>query len=136
MFFENLSRPLRYRAGDSCQLCHVDSIAAIRGPGFHRAQEYDSILRFLDRDMVILDTRNEIRKLCKLMIMRSKDSFRLDMGVDMLDHGPSDRQPIERSGPSANLIENNQAFRRGRIQDDRGFCHLNHKSRSSASEVI
>ena len=70
------------------------------------------------------------------MVMRSEYRLCLDMRGDVLDDGPGDGKPVERCGSTTDFVEDDQAARRGGVQNNRRFRHLHHESRSAARQVI
>ena len=57
-------------------------------------------------------------------------------GMNVFNHRPGNGQPIVGSSAPANFIQQDQRFRRGRIQDGRRLGHLNHKRGASAGQIV
>ncbi len=68
--------------------------------------------------------------------MRGEERPRPDAIVQMLDDAPRQAQAVERARAAANLIENNQAARRGVVQDVGRLAHLDHEGGLPAREVV
>ena len=136
MFFEDLPGSLGDSGGNARKFCYLNAIAPIRRPRLNGSEENDPVLRLLHCDMVILDAGQEIRKFCDLVVMGRKDSLCMKMRLDIFDDCPGQRQAVKRRRSTADLIQNDQALRRGGIQYDRGLRHLNHESGSAPREII
>src|ERR1051325_8320196 len=86
--------------------------------------------------MEILNAGHEIRKFRQLVVMRRKYCLCMKMQLYVLNHRPCQRQTVKGGGSTANFIENDQALRGSRIQDDCCLRHLHHEGRPAPSEIV
>src|SRR6267142_1273961 len=56
--------------------------------------------------------------------------------LKMLDDGPSDGEAIKGGGAAANLVEEDEARRRGVIENGGDFAHFDEKGRTAAREIV
>ena len=91
-----------------------DAVAAVGGAGLDAAQEQDLVAGFLHRNVQIADAVELSGELGQLVIVRREESFRADVAVDVLDHGPGERQSVVGGRAAADFVEHDQAARRSR----------------------
>src|SRR5690349_10874402 len=113
MFFKDFPGPLGYGLRNPSEFGYFDPIALVGRSRFHRSQKYDPVLRFLHRNMVILDSGQKFRKFCKFMIMRGKESLAPDIRLNVFNHCPGQRKPIERCSSASDLVQDDEASRSG-----------------------
>ena len=68
--------------------------------------------------------------------MRRKDRFRAQMRLNVFDDRPRQGEAIKRRGSTPDLIQDDQALGRSRIQDDCCLRHFHHESRAAPREII
>ena len=68
--------------------------------------------------------------------MRGEQCLGADVTMDVLDHGPGEREAVISGGPAADFVQHDQAARRGGVQDHRGLGHLHHERGTAAREII
>ena len=56
--------------------------------------------------------------------------------VEIFCHSPGNTQPVKGTGPSADLIQNDQAFFSSIIQDVGGLLHFHHEGTLAFGKVI
>ncbi len=54
----------------------------------------------------------------------------------VFDHGPGQRETVVGRGAASDFIENDEAARGSRVEDHRGFGHLDHERRAAAREIV
>ena len=59
--------------------------------------------------------------------MRGEQRAAADLVVQVLDHGPGQREPVVGAGAAADLVQDHQAAARGQVQNPRGLGHLDHE---------
>src|SRR5262249_61897186 len=102
-------------------LANLNTLARGRSPRLPRPEEPNPVLGFFHCDMTVLDPGQQICQFREFVIMRCKNCLATDPGLNVLDNGPRDRQPVECGGAAADLIENDQASGCCRIQNDGRF---------------
>ncbi len=86
------------------QLGDFDSVAAVRGPRFHFAQENDSSAGFFHRHVVVLYTFQLVRQFRQFKIVGCEQSLRSYSGMQILDSRPRDCQSVVGRGAAADLV--------------------------------
>ena len=56
--------------------------------------------------------------------------------VQMLDHGPGDREAVEGRGAAADLVEDDERAARRLVEDRGGLDHLDHEGRAAARQIV
>ena len=56
--------------------------------------------------------------------------------VQIFGYRPGDRQPVKRRCAAADLIQQDQASRRGIVKNRRGLGHFDHKCRASRGKIV
>ena len=56
--------------------------------------------------------------------------------VDVLDHGPGQGQAVVGRRAAADLVEDDEAARRGGVEDHGGLGHLHHEGGAAARQVV
>ena len=70
------------------------------------------------------------------MIMCGEKRLGAHLIVQMLDHAPRQAQPVKRAGATANLVEDNEAARRGVVQNIGRLAHLHHEGGLPARQIV
>ena len=70
------------------------------------------------------------------MIMRGEEGPALHLIVHRLDHCPGDREAVVSRGAAADLIEDDEALRRGLREDRGGLDHLDHEGGAAARQIV
>src|ERR1700731_5058467 len=68
--------------------------------------------------------------------MRGEERARAGVLLQMLDHGPGDGEAVEGSGAAANFVEQDEAGRRGVIEDGGDFAHFDEEGRAATREIV
>ena len=56
--------------------------------------------------------------------------------VDVFGDGPGDGKPVVGGGPAADFVEDDEAFRRGVVENVGGLVHFDHEGRVPARELV
>jgi len=99
-------------------------------------QKDDVSLPFLDLHRAageVLQLGGEGRE---LVIMGREQPAATAGFVQILNHGPGDRETVIGRRAAADLVQNNQAFRGCLIEDGRGFDHLDHEGGAPARKLV
>ena len=130
--------PADHRIGHAGELRHRDAVAVIRTARNDFSQECDIVSALLHGDIVVLDTVHQLFQRGQLVIMRCKQRPRADFFLvrDVFHHCTGDGHAVKGRGAAADLIEHNQALRRGMVQNIRHLTHLHHKGRLTGSEIV
>ena len=94
------------------------------------------IFPFLHGDVVVADAWQRLCEVGELVVVSGKEGAAANPIMQMLDDGPSQRNPIVGAGSSADLIQKNQAAGSCTIQDVSRFDHLYHEGALSGGQVI
>ncbi len=109
----------------------MDAIRPVSGTRHNFVQKDHLLVRFRHCHVVIAHSREELCQLSQFMVMRGKkgERFQLWMAVQILDDRPCNRKPIIGAGTAPDLVQNQQAARRGIIQYVSGLEHFHHEGR-------
>ena len=94
------------------------------------------VVALLDRHLVAacsLQRRAEVRE---LVVVRGKQAAARNVGVQVLEHGPCDRQAVDSRCATANLIDDHERAIGGRVQDASRLGHLDHEGRAVILQVV
>src|ERR1700753_1691615 len=72
----------------------------------------------------------------QLVVMRREQGASTDALMNMLDHGPRQRQTVVGCGAAADFVENDKAARSRGIENHRRLSHLDHERGPAAREII
>src|ERR1039458_4157046 len=98
----SFTETLRLRMPSSCSASSVsswfrsdfDAVAAVGLAGLDFAQEDDAVAGFLHGDAEVADAIKLLGQFGEFVVVRGEERFGARAGVDVLDHGPGQRQAI------------------------------------------
>src|SRR5439155_21971923 len=97
----------------------VDAVASI-GPAVHDLPQKKNLFpTFPDRHIVVPHARMGASQVCQLMVVGREESPGADpvaIGQTLCD-GPGYAEPVECARPPSDLVEDDQAPRRGMVED-------------------
>jgi hypothetical protein len=107
---KDVAGPVNDDGRDAGELRHLNSVALVGGAGNDFAQKDDLVVPLFHRDVEVRDARLRLRQIGDLMVVRGeeRDSAAIRMVVQVLDDGPRKRETVERRGPSAHLVEDDE----------------------------
>src|SRR5438105_9144495 len=70
------------------------------------------------------------------MVMGGEERAGAGVLLQMLDYRPGDREAVEGGGSAANFVEEDEARRRGVIEDAGDFAHFDEEGGAAASEIV
>ena len=124
------------RSRQSRELRDLNAIGAVGGARVTSCRKTSSPFQSATRT-VRLTSRGSFFVNCvsswKCVANSARERFVL---VQMLDHRPGDRQPVERRGAAPDLVENDERAPRRLIEDRGGLDHLDHEGRAAAGEIV
>ena len=91
-----------------------------------------------DDDVEVDDAGQRVGQVGQLVVVRGEDRLRPRPRVrrEVLGDGPGEAQAVEGRGAAADLVEDDEAARRGGVQDVGGLLHLDHEGRLAARDVV
>src|SRR5579859_5802768 len=136
--FQHLRRAPYHLAWDAGELRHVDAVALIRAARHDLAQEDHLAVLFRHGDVAGAYSRQRAGKLHQLMVVRGEERLGATafVVVQILDNGPRDGQSIVGARAASDLVENDEAARRGVMQNVRRLDHLHHEGALARGEVV
>ena len=99
-------------------------------------QKQHLVADFPHGDREVAHGRQFVGQLRELMIVGRKDGLAADNVVQMFADAPCDRYAVVRARAAADLIEQHEGTRGGRMQNRARFAHLDHERALPAHEVI
>ena len=72
----------------------------------------------------------------ELVVVGGEEGLGAGAGVDVLDDGPGQRQPVVGGGAAADFVEHDEAARRGGVQDNGRLGHLDHEGGAAAGQIV
>ena len=74
----------------------------------------------------------------QLVVVRGEERPRaaLRVVVQVFDHGPGDRHPVVGAGAAPDFVQDEQALRRGVVEDVGRLHHLDHKGRLPRRQFV
>ena len=98
------------RLGHTRYLCYMDTKGMLAPTLFQLAQEDDLTFDLLDRDVVVLDTREVLLHLVQLVIVRGKERTGPSLGllVQIFYDGPGYGDAVVGRSTTAQLVEEHQ----------------------------
>src|SRR6267143_744775 len=136
VFFQNFAGALDHAAGKSGESGDFDAVAFVGTAGFDASKKNNFAGCFFDGDVHVFYRGEKFGKLGQFMIVRGEERAGTGVLLKMLDNGPGDGEAIERGGAAADFVEEDQARRRGVIENRRYFAHLHEKGRTAAREIV
>ena len=118
------------------ELGDVDAVALVGRAGDDLVEEHDLILPFLDGDVKVARHRELVVEIGQLVVVRGEERAAADLLVDVLDDAPGEREAVVGARAAADLVEDHEAARRGRVEDAGGLGHLDHERALTAGELV
>ena len=103
------------------------------------AHEDDLVVPLFDGDGVVFEAVEGFRELCEFVVVGGEEgagSVGIDIGVEVLDHGPGDGEAVVGAGAAADLVEDDEAAGGGVVEDVGGLVHLDHEGGVAACELV
>src|SRR5207248_7332267 len=98
----------------------MDAVGAVGGAGPDLVQKDDITLPLLDPHRVAGERGELGGERGQFVVMgREEGAAAVDL-MQMLEAGPGDREPVERRGAAADLVENDEGMRARLVQNGRG----------------
>ena len=113
----------------------VDAVAAVGASGHDAVEEHDLVVPFAHRDMQVGHRRQRVGELGELVVVRREQRARAARGEGLGDR-PREREPVERAGAAADLVEDHEAALARVVQDVRRLGHLDHEGRLSRVDLV
>ena len=116
----------------------MNTVTAVACSGNDLPQEDDIVAILFDRHIVVVHAAACFGKFGQFVIVRCKLGAAAAERIVMekFRHGPCDRKTVKGTCTAADLIENDQTFRRDMVQNICRFHHFHHKGTLPASEVV
>ena len=118
------------------QARHLDAVAFVGAAFLDAPQEDDFVGRFLHRDVDVFHAGQQVGQLGELVIMGGEERARAGVRLQVLDHGPGDGEAVEGGRAAADFVEQDQASRRGQIQDRGDLAHLHQECGAAARQIV
>src|ERR1700730_13495308 len=120
------------------ELGDMDPIAAIGTALDHLVEKDDPLTLFADCHPKIAQPRKLLSKRGQLVIMGGKERQRAKLRciVEIFEDRLRDAHAVVGAGAATDLVENEQAARRGVSEDVRRLHHFNHEGRQPAGQLI
>ncbi len=118
------------------QTRHMDAVGAIGPARRDLVQEHHVAAPFLDPHGVGGEPRQAAGEGGQLVVMGGEQPPAAHPVVQMLDHRPGQRQPVEGGGAAADLVEDDETAFGGLMEDRRGLHHLDHECGAAAGEIV
>ena len=128
-----------HAAGQTGQLCHLDTVAVIGGAAHDTPQESDVLTALFDRDVVVFYALHGAFQLGQLVVVGGEQGLAAQPlgGVcDMLHHGAGDAHAVKGGGAAADLVQHHKTFGGGVFQNFGYLGHLHHKGGLACSKVV
>ena len=89
-------------------------------------------------DVVVAHARQHARQLGQLVVVGGEERLRAAarVVVQVFDDGAGDGQAVVGAGAAPDLVQDDQAARRGVVQDVRRLDHLDHEGALAGGEVV
>ena len=110
----------------------MDAVGAVGGAGGDFVQEHHVAAPLLDPQSVAGQSRQLGCQRGELVEVGGEQRPAAVDLVQMLDHGPGEREAVIGGGAASDLVQDHEAARAGEIQDPCGLDHLDHKGRPAA----
>ena len=99
-------RSVDHRLRNSRKTRHIDAIGPVGASRDYLTEEHYVLIVVCNRDTVIVHALKLTLKLCELMIVGSKKSFRLNNLCDIFNHRPGNAETVKGTGSSSYFIQN------------------------------
>ena len=133
---QDLARALDHAHRQRRQARDFDAIAAIGAPGSTLRRKRIWSPDSFTETCRLRTPSSWLGELGQLVIVRGEQRLGANVLMDMLDHGPSQREPIIGGSAAADFVQHDEAARRGGVQDHRRFGHLHHERGPAARQII
>ncbi len=114
----------------------MDAVTLVGGPRDDLVQEDHVVGILADGHIPVRRGRQRLRQLGQFVVMRGKQRAAADHVVQMLGHGPGERDAVVRARAAADLVENHQAPRGGRVEDAGRLRHLDHERALPFAQLV
>ncbi len=116
-------RPLDHFIGQPGKASDLYTIAPVAASPHDFTQEHNPAPPLADRHIVVSDPRKQLFQFAQFMVMGSKKRLGRASGLirEVLGDCPGYTQPIKRTRTTPDFVKQDQAFRRGIVQNVGGF---------------
>ena len=114
----------------------MDAVALVGRPGDDLVQEHDLVLPLAHGHVEVLHAGKRFLQVGQLVVVRGEQRAAADVLVQVLDHRPGQRHAVVGARAAADLVEDHQAPRRGRVEDAGGLGHLDHERALPARQLV
>ncbi len=114
----------------------MDPVASVRGTRDEAVQQDDPVRTVLDREMGVARRLQGAHEVGELMVVRRDDRPGLGSVVEVAQCRPRDREAVERAGPPAHLVQQDERVLVGGPEDLRDLAHLHHEARLPSSDLV
>ena len=139
VFFHDIELQVRlvyHRAGNARQLRHLDPVTPVRGAGFDGIKEDDLVVVFHRVQVCILHRVHDFRQGRQFEVMGGEQGKSPDVVCQVSGAGPGQGQPVVSAGAAADLVDQDQAYIRGIVQDSGGLHHFRHEGGFPRGDII
>ena len=114
----------------------LDAVAFVCAAFDDLAQEHNRVVPLAHGDVVILDARQALGEFGQFVIVRGEQRFRTDLIVQVFNDAPREAQAVECARATTDFVEDDEAARRGIVEDVGGLAHLDHERGLPARQII